>query len=168
MFDALILDSNLMNSLPKEQRFFTGMDCYIHSVESLTGTFINSLSKTYAEKALDLCSDSFLKRYNTDEMIVASYLGGASIVNSEVGICHALSYGLSLEFKIRHGLANCIVFKNLSEFYKDYVEQFLQMLKISNITLPENLSEKFNKDILERMINMTLQMNKPLTKCIRD
>ena len=166
MFDGLILDSDLMKTLPKDQKFFTGMDCYIHCVESLTGTFINSLSKTYAEKALDLCTNSFLKKYNADEMIVASYLGGASIVNSEVGICHALSYGLSLEFKIRHGIANCIVFKNLGEFYDDHVEKFIKMLDISNIKLPENISKNFTKDILNRMTNMTLQMDKPLTNAL--
>ena len=161
MFDGLILDSDLMKTLPKDQKFFTGMDCYIHCVESLTGTFINSLSKTYAEKALDLCTNSF-EKYNADEMIVAFILE-VFIVNSEVGICHALSYGLSLEFKIRHGIANCIVFKNLGEFYDEHVEKFIKMLDISNIKLPENISKNFTKDILKRMTNMTLQMDKPLT-----
>ena len=166
MFDALILDSNLTDTVPDDQKFFTGMDCYIHCVESLTGTFINSLSKSYAEKALEICSKSFLEKYDPDEMMVASYLGGASIVNSEVGICHALSYGLSLEYKFRHGLANCIVFKQLEEFYEPYVSKFTKMMDTASIKLPDNLSSKFDKDSLERMINMTLQMEKPLTNAL--
>ena len=30
MFDAIILDSSLTESAPLEQKFFTGMDCFIH------------------------------------------------------------------------------------------------------------------------------------------
>ncbi len=37
LFDQLILDPELLAGVPKEQWFYTGMDCYIHNVESLEG-----------------------------------------------------------------------------------------------------------------------------------
>ena len=51
-FDQVILDPELTEGVPKEQWFYTGMDCYIHCIESLNGDFINSFSKTYGETAL--------------------------------------------------------------------------------------------------------------------
>ena len=51
MFDQIILDPNLLKTVPLDQEFYTGMDCYIHCVESLHGQMINEISKAFAEKA---------------------------------------------------------------------------------------------------------------------
>ena len=50
-FDQIVLDPELTANAPVNQRFYTGMDCYIHCVESLTGTYLNEFSKSYGEKA---------------------------------------------------------------------------------------------------------------------
>jgi 3-deoxy-alpha-D-manno-octulosonate 8-oxidase len=36
-FDQIVLDPELTADAPVNQRFYTGMDCYIHCIESLTG-----------------------------------------------------------------------------------------------------------------------------------
>ena len=59
-FDQVILDPDLTQTVPKEQWFYTGMDCFIHCIESLEGTYLNAFSQSYGEKALDLCNE-FLK-----------------------------------------------------------------------------------------------------------
>ena len=59
-FDQIVLDPELTANAPVNQRFYTGMDCYIHCIESLTGTFLNEFSKSYGEKALNLCQEVFL------------------------------------------------------------------------------------------------------------
>jgi 3-deoxy-alpha-D-manno-octulosonate 8-oxidase len=166
MFDAIILDSDLTKTVPKEQQFHTAMDCYIHCVESIEGTMINDLSKSYATKALELCTKSYLEEYDADEMMVASFFGGVSIVNSEVGICHALSYGLSLELGFRHGIANCIAFNVLNEYYGNYVENFHRMLKKYKINLPKNICNGQDEKSLSRMVDMTLKMERPLTNAL--
>ena len=168
MFNAIILDSNLIKSVPKDQRFYSGMDCYIHCVESLEGTMINELSKGIADKALSLCADVFTKNSPNDMLITASYLGGVSIVNSEVGICHALSYGLSLELDYRHGYANCIVFNVLHEYYGEHVNLFKEMLLDHDITLPTNVCTNLDDAAIERMVDMTLLMDRPLTNALGD
>ena len=60
-FDQVILDPELIKDVPKDQWFYTGMDCYIHCVESLDGTYLNAFSQSYGEKALDLCNEIFLE-----------------------------------------------------------------------------------------------------------
>ena len=167
MFDCILLDPCLIQTVPNDQRFFTGMDCYIHSVESIEGSFINAFGRPYAQTALDLSRSFFLKRGATDEdLMVASYLGGASVANSEVGVCHALSYGLSLELGFHHGIANCIAFDQLDEFYPDYVPEFREMMRLNEIELPRNVTQGISTSALESMIQMTRRMERPLTSAL--
>ena len=42
--------------------------------------------------------------------MMASYFGGMSIAYSQVGACHALSYGLSFVLGTHHGIGCCITF----------------------------------------------------------
>jgi 3-deoxy-alpha-D-manno-octulosonate 8-oxidase len=166
MFNAIIMDSLLIKSVPTDQRFYSGMDCYIHCVESLEGTMINELARGYADKALKLCDKVFLEDGDDDMLMTASYMGGVSIVNSEVGICHALSYGLSIELDYRHGFANCVAFNVLDEYYGDYVKKFRDMLKLHNIELPLNVCQGMSEEAIDRMIDMTLRMERPLTNAL--
>ncbi len=98
------------------------MDCYIHCIESLTGTFLNEFSKSYGEKALNLCQEVFLGEgawgpEHDDKLMMASYAGGMSIAYSQVGVAHAVSYGLGYLLGTKHGVGNCIVFDQLGEYY---------------------------------------------------
>ena len=64
-FDQIVLDPELTADAPANQRFYTGMDCYIHCIESLTGTYLNEFSKSYGEKALQLCREVYVNREAT-------------------------------------------------------------------------------------------------------
>ncbi|MBU0758674.1 MAG: iron-containing alcohol dehydrogenase [Nanoarchaeota archaeon] len=129
-FDFLVLDPALTKTVNPQQRFFTGMDCYIHAVEAMEGTMCNEFAGAYADKARELCVKYFMEDdKNPADMMTASYLGGCSIVYSEVGICHALSYPLSFFYGYRHGMANAIVFDHLSEYYGEHVGLFKKMVE---------------------------------------
>jgi 3-deoxy-alpha-D-manno-octulosonate 8-oxidase len=158
VFDQILLDPELIESAPPDQRFYTGMDCYIHSVESLTGTYLNAFSQAYGEKALELCREVFLGSgpNRDDKLMMASYCGGMSIAYSQVGICHALSYGLSFVLGIHHGIGNCIVFDTLEDYYPQGVDEFRQMMEKHKIQLPRNLVAGIRKDQLEKMVDVAL------------
>ncbi len=167
MFDSIILDPNLLKTVPKEIFIYSAMDCFIHCVESLQGTFKNELSESIADKALQLCKSSLIgSEINHSKLLTSSYLGGVLIVNSEVGICHALSYGLSLEFDLRHGFANTIVFNKLDEFYPDHFNDFRKIIKKYNIELPSSVTKDISESKLDRMIQMTMRMERPLSNAL--
>lgn len=166
MFDAIILDSELTATVPADQRFYSAMDCYIHCVESLRGTMINEIAAAYASKALEMCREVFLEKASDDKLMVASYMGGLSIVNSEVGICHALSYGLSLVLGYRHGIANCIAFNVLDEYYDPYVQEMRDMMQREGVVLPTGVTRSLTEAQVESMVDMTLRMERPLTNAL--
>jgi len=163
-FDQVILDPELTKDVPNEQWFYTGMDCYIHCIESLNGTYLNAFSQSYGEKALDLCKDVFLddkisKEESEDKLMMASWHGGMSISFSQVGIAHALSYGLSFVLGTKHGIGNCIVFDHLEEFYPEGVKLFKQMKSKHNINLPQGLCSDLEDYEFSTMIDMALALD---------
>lgn len=160
-FDQVILDSSLTQGVPKNQWFYTGMDCYIHCIESLTGTYLNAFSKSYGEKALELCRHVYLGKdridaESQDNLMMASWHGGMSIAYSQVGVAHAMSYGLSYLLGIKHGIGNCIVFNHLEEFYPEGFREFKKMQEKHNIEIPENICKNLTQNDFDKMIKVAL------------
>jgi len=158
VFDQIVLDPELIADAPGDQRFYTGMDCYIHCIESLNGTFLNEFSRSYGEKALDLCREVFLSPGPDCDakLMMASYCGGMSIAYSQVGICHALSYGLGFVMGLHHGIGNCVAFDYLEEFYPDGVREFRKMMAAHEIELPRGLAANLSDNEIDKMIEVAL------------
>ncbi|HVI48286.1 MAG TPA: iron-containing alcohol dehydrogenase family protein [Chitinophaga sp.] len=162
-FDQIVLDPALTKTVEPNQRFYTAMDCFIHCVESLTGTYLNAFSKSYGEKAQELCEEIFLQKDKWDDdadekLMMASYAGGMSIAYSQVGVAHAVSYGLAYLLGTKHGIGNCIVFDKLEEFYPDGVVKFKEMVKKHNITIPQGITKGLTDEQFDTMINVSLGM----------
>lgn len=165
-FDQIVLDPELTTDAPPNQRFYTGMDCYIHCIESLQGTYLNEFSKSYGEKALALCQEVFLQKESWDDasddkLMMASYAGGMSIAYSQVGVAHAVSYGLSYLLGTKHGIGNCIVMNHLEEYYPEGVREFRQMVERNQIEIPTGICSGLREEQFEKMIDVSLGM-KPL------
>lgn len=165
-FDQIVLDPELTANAPKNQRFYTGMDCYIHCIESLTGTYLNEFSKSYGEKALELCRYVFLQKDKWDEecddkLMMASYAGGMSIAYSQVGVAHAVSYGLSYLLGTKHGIGNCIVMDHLEEYYPEGVAEFKKMVAKGGFDIPKGITKGLTDEQFDTMMNVSLGM-KPL------
>lgn len=162
-FDQVILDPDLTVGVPKNQWFYTGMDCFIHCVESLNGTFLNAFSQSYGEKAYDLCKEVFLDDHLSEEearakLMMASWHGGMSIAYSQVGVAHALSYGLSYVLGTKHGIGNCIVFEQLKEFYpKDYM-LFQHMKEKFQVEIPQGICKDLSENQLDTMVSIALSL----------
>src|SRR5665647_1971592 len=165
-FDQIVLDPELTADAPVNQRFYTGMDCYIHCIESLTGTYLNEFSKSYGEKALQLCREVYVNKdgwdaASDDKLMMASYAGGMSIAYSQVGVAHAVSYGLSYLLGTKHGIGNCIVFDHLEEYYPEGVKEFKYMVEKNQIDIPKNICANLTDEQFDKMIDVSLGM-KPL------
>lgn len=161
-FNQVILDPELTKGVSKEQWFYTGMDCFIHCIESLEGTFLNAFSQSYGEKALELCKEVFLTELpeseSRDKLMMASWHGGMSIAYSQVGVAHALSYGLGFLLGVKHGIGNCLVFQHLKDFYPEGVAVFKQMMDKHKIILPSGICAHLAEDEFDKMVAIALGM----------
>lgn len=161
-FDQVVLDPDLTQGVSKEQWFYTGMDCYIHCIESLQGTYLNAFSQSYGEKALDLCKEVYLgdisPKESREKLMMASWHGGMSIAYSQVGVAHAMSYGLGFVLGVRHGIGNCLVFQHLKEFYPEGVATFKEMQKKHGIVMPKGICSDLTDDQFNTMISVSMGM----------
>ena len=161
VFDQVILDPSFLKSVPNEQFIYTAMDCFVHNVESLRGSQNDAMTIALAEKSLAIMKNVFLKEMNYESLMVASAMGGIAVANSNVGICHPLSYGLSLVLNLHHGYSICIAFNQLLEYYPE-VEEFREILKKYKITLPKIIDQSVSQSQIEKMADATLKNEKPL------
>lgn len=164
VFNQVILDPDLTATVPSDQWFYTGMDTFIHCIESKSGINYNVFSQAYGDQSIALCKEVFLGENagqnpeNDEKLMMASLFGGLSLTYSEVGACHALSYGLSVVLGMKHGYANCIAFNHLDEFYGESVNDFRGMVKRFNVTLPQNLSKDWSEEQISEMAQVAINL----------
>jgi len=164
VFNQVVLDPELIATVPRNWWFYTGMDTYIHCIESENGIYNNAYSHAYAEQSLKLCREIYIGENsgqtpeNDDKLMVASLMGGLSLTYSEVGVCHALSYGLSKILGMRHCFANCVAFNHLEDFYGDGVKELKEMVKKHKIDLPQSLSKDWTDEQITAMAKVTYNL----------
>lgn len=172
VFNQVILDPDLTASVPRNQWFYTGMDTFIHCIESETGIFYNAFSRAYGEESLKLCREVYIgpnsgqNSENDEKLMIASLFGGLSLTYSEVGVCHALSYGLSKIFGFKHGIANCIAFNHLEDFYGQAVQEFKDMVAFHNIDLPQNLAAGWTESEITAMAEVSYALGHMWTHAV--
>lgn len=164
VFNQVVLDPDLIASVPRNWWFYTGMDTYIHCIESENGTLNNAYSHAYAEQSLKLCREIYLGEKsgqtteNDDKLMVASLMGGLSLTYSEVGVCHALSYGLSKILGTRHCYANCLAFNHLEDYYPEGVKEFKTMIAKHKIDLPQGLAKDWTDEQITAMAKVSYNL----------
>lgn len=162
VYDQVILDADLLKTVPHEQFVYTAMDCFVHNCESLLGMQNDAMTIAMAQKSSDMIKEVFLGEMDHEKLLIASSMGGLAIANSNVGICHPFSYGLGYVLGLHHAFAICIAFNQLGEYYPE-VETFKKILQKNNIVLPKIITDDITPEQLDQMAELTLMNEKPLS-----
>jgi 3-deoxy-alpha-D-manno-octulosonate 8-oxidase len=171
LFDRVLLDPDLTDTVPRNQYFYTGMDCYIHCIESLAGRYRHPLADAFSQQALAMCREVFLRgemqaEENREKLMAASFLGGSAIGNSYVGLVHPFSAALSVVFHTHHCVGNCIALSALEEFYPRETDEFNRMMDIQRISLPRRLCHDLSPRQEEALYKATIIHEKPLANAL--
>ncbi len=158
--NEIIFDPELLATVPDKDRFYTGMDNFIHNIESMNGSWINSMGQAFAEKSNDITVDVFMNKYENrleadEKMMVASIMGGNSTTYGQVGVCHALSYGLAVVLETHHGVGNCIVFNQLEKYYPEGYKTFKEMQAIQSVEIPANITSGCTEAQFDQMVEVS-------------
>ena len=171
IYDQLVLDPDLTATVPGNQFFYTGMDTYIHCIESLNGRYRNAVGDAFSDQALKLSRDVFLSEDmkspdNRQKLMIASYLGGCAIANSFVGVVHPFSAGLSVVLGIHHGIGNCIALAALGDFYPEEREELLVMAGKQKVQIPKGVCSGLTDTQYENLYKSTIMHEKPLSNAL--
>ena len=112
MFAAYaILDGETTLTCPYKAALSAGVDALVHSLEGFVCKQRNVMSDMFARRAIGILVKALpalkLDPANVDrrlELLIGAYLGGVVQMNSGSGVAAAISYPLSVYYKVPHGI----------------------------------------------------------------
>ena len=121
--ETAILDPTLTVGLPKDATMSTGLDAVSHSLESVWSRRAGPISTALAVGSLRL-SLVALPRLALDlddlgsrrSMMTASTMAGLAIAQTRTALAHSISYPLTAELDVPHGLACGFALPEVLEF----------------------------------------------------
>ena len=123
---VVILDAELTFDLPKPIMAATGIDAFVHSLESYISTKANPVSDMFAMESMRLIGANLVEAYQNgrsvkarEAMMLGSMYGGLALTAASTAAVHALAYPLGGMFGITHGVANAMVMPHVLDFYVD-------------------------------------------------
>ena len=116
-----ILDANTLISCPKKVLLGSAVDALTHSLEGFICKNSNEYSDMLSFKAFEYIINNISKIANIDlnsglELLKGAHLGGIIQMNSGSGIAAAISYPLSVYFKVPHGIGGGIFLLGIMKF----------------------------------------------------
>ena len=117
-----IVDSELMETLPKSIAASTGMDALTHAVEGYITKGHNTMADMFHMKAIELIFENLPAAVNDknpkaiENMALAQYIAGMGFSNVGLGIVHSMAHQLGAVYDTPHGLANTILLPTVMRF----------------------------------------------------
>lgn len=112
--DVAILDSDLLQQLPKGLIAETGFDVLTHAAEAYVAKGSGSVSDLYAREAFSGAYGSLPASYAGNTAVrlkvhLAATMAGMAFTHAGLGLCHAMSHALGGMFHVSHGKLNAIL-----------------------------------------------------------
>lgn len=118
-----LADPTLTYSLPDSMTISSGLDAISHALESIWNKNANPVSLMHATHSLRLSLDALprLKINNQDHqarssMMKASLMAGLAISQTRTALAHSISYPITIELGIPHGIACSFALPEILEF----------------------------------------------------
>lgn len=119
--DIAIVDTNLVQTMPKTLVANTGMDALTHAIEAYVSNASNPITDALAMKSIEMIYENLVNSFNSEDqarkdMHMAQNLAGMAFSNAILGIVHSMAHKTGKIFDIPHGLANAIYLSAAIQF----------------------------------------------------
>ena len=119
----VILDPDLISTVPEKTAAYCGVDAMVHALESYISLASSPFSDMCALQALELIGNN-IRAYVADRtdqhaaegMLLGSLCAGIAFSHARLGDVHAMSHPVSAFFDVPHGLANAVILPTVVEF----------------------------------------------------
>ncbi len=116
--DLAILDSDLLQELPKGLIAETGFDVLTHAVEAYTARGAGAVTDLFAREAFSSAyaalPASFAGRKEVRLKVhLAATMAGMAFTQAGLGLCHAMAHSLGGMFHVAHGRLNAILLPSI-------------------------------------------------------
>ena len=115
--DVAILDTTLVEKLPRSLVANTGMDALTHALEAYVSKVANPFTDALAMRAIEMIDKNLVNSFNGDmearkQMHLAQNLAGMAFSNAILGIAHSMAHKSGAILDVPHGLANALYLPN--------------------------------------------------------
>lgn len=112
--DVAILDSDLLQQLPKGLIAETGFDVLTHALEAYVAKGAGVVTDLYAREAFSSAYASLPASYAGNQRVrlkvhLAATMAGMAFTQAGLGLCHAMAHSLGGLFHVPHGRLNAIL-----------------------------------------------------------
>ena len=117
-----IVDSGMMESMPKGLKAATGMDALTHAIEGYITRGAWELTDMVEIKAIELIAKNLRGSVNdgdekaAEQMGLAQYIAGMGFSNVGLGAVHGMAHPLGAFYDTPHGVANAVLLPYVMEF----------------------------------------------------
>ena len=112
--DVAVLDSDLLQQLPKGLIAETGFDVLCHAAEAYVAKDAGTMTDLLAREAFSSAYASLPASYAGNTAVrlkvhIASTMAGMAFTQAGLGLCHAMAHSLGGMFHVAHGRLNAIL-----------------------------------------------------------
>lgn len=146
------VDPDMMASMPKSLKAFTGMDALTHAIEGYTTRAAWEMSDMFHIKAIELIAKNLRDSVAGNEkggenMALAQYIAGMGFSNVGLGIDHAMAHTLSAYYDVPHGKACAMLLPISMEFNRDYTgEKYREIARVFGVKDVDKMSQEEYRD----------------------
>ena len=171
-----IVDSELMESMPKSLAAATGMDALTHAVEGYITKAHNEMSDMFHMKAIKMIFKYLTSAVNekneeaVEMMGMAQYIAGMGFSNVGLGIVHSMAHQLGAVYDTPHGIANAMLLPVVMRFNGQdpaTAQRFREIL--CEIGRPDAMNLN-DQDVINTFVWMISELSKSvgITQTIKD
>ena len=165
----VILDASLTLGLPKAITAATGMDAFVHSLESYISTKANPISDMFAMESMRLIGANIVEAYEhgdsikaREAMMLGSMYGGLALTAAGTAAVHALAYPLGGMFNITHGVANAMLLPHVMAFNLDaIVERLATVARALDLSGPADSADTAAQKLIDQIVAWTAAVEIP-------
>ena len=166
-----VVDPDMMASMPKSLKAFTGMDALTHAIEGYTTRAAWEMSDMFHIKAIELIAKNLRDSVGGDDkggenMALAQYIAGMGFSNVGLGIDHAMAHTLSAYYDVPHGKACAMLLPISMEFNRDYTgEKYREIARVFGVKNVDAMSQEEYRDAAIKAVKqLSIDVGIP-TKC---
>ena len=168
--DAAYIDPKLTWTVPAKITAETGMDALTHCIEAYTNKFAHPMVDMFALKGISLIAANLAKAVKNgndtdarEALAAGSMYGGMCLGPVNTAAVHALSYPLSGEYHISHGLSNAILLPSVMRFNcSANVKRYAEVALACGVEPGKNDEETAKRGV-EFVTNLSKECNIPTT-----
>ena len=169
-----IVDSELMETLPKGTAAATGLDALTHAVEGYITKGHNLIADMFHMKAIELIFENLAKAVNEKDPVAienmsrAQYIAGMGFSNVGLGIVHSMAHQLGAVYDTPHGVANAILLPTVMRFNGEVcADRFREILVNIGRTDAANLNDQ---DVVNTFVWKISEVSKAvgITQTVKD